>query len=125
MRRLVLGLVLATLAGGCGRAPASLAGGKPVRHWIEALHDPDRKTRKLAAFKLGNVGTADPSALPALVGALQDRDAAVRGEVILALVKFGPLAQEAVPALTEVRRHDRNSQVRAYAGRALEKIQTE
>jgi len=31
-----------------------------VRHWIEALRQPDSKIRKEAAFKLGNLGLTDP-----------------------------------------------------------------
>src|SRR5947209_3679623 len=116
-------VLLSMAVAGCGAARPTLAGGKPVSHWTEALRDPDPRVRKEAAAKLGNVGPADPSALAALTGALKDADAAVRREVILALVKCGPAAREAVPALEELRRHDRDPQVRAYAGRALEKIQ--
>jgi hypothetical protein len=47
----------------------------------------------------------------------------VRCEVILALVKFGAGAGEAVPTLTDLRLHDRDAQVRAYAARALDKLQ--
>ena len=71
-------LVLAGLAAGCNRAQPTLAGGKPVTHWTTAIRDPDPKVRKEAAAKLGNVGPADPSALPALMGALKDPAAMVR-----------------------------------------------
>jgi hypothetical protein len=47
----------------------------------------------------------------------------VRSEAILALVKFGPTALEAVPILTELREHDRDRKVRTYANKALEKLQ--
>jgi HEAT repeat protein len=117
-------LVLAVCCG-CGRAPATLAGGKPVRYWVEALHDRDAKLRKKAAFKLGNVGPADSAALPALVGALDDPDPAVRSEVILALIKFGPAARDALPKLIDLQRRDRNAQVRQYASRAAARLQTE
>lgn len=120
-----LTILLGLWCGGCGKAPPTLAGGKPVSYWIAALQDADAKVRKKAAFKLGNVGTADPAALPALIGALDDRDAAVRREAILALVKFGPAAKEAIPALTALQHKDRDAQVRAYASKALEKLQAE
>jgi HEAT repeat protein len=118
--------VLAVLfVAGCHRDRPMLAGGKPVSHWTEALRDRDPKVRKEAAFKLGNVGSADPAALPALTAALKDPDAGVRREVILALVKCGPAAREAVPALTEMKQHDRDAQVRAYAAKAVEKLRGE
>jgi HEAT repeat protein len=124
MRRLVLAGLLLVICGGCGPKPPTLAGGKPVQHWVETLeHSTDVKQRKEAAFKLGNVGTAEPAAFPALVAALKDSDAKVRCEAILALLKFGAEAQDAVPVLTELRELDADSKVRTYAERALEKLQ--
>jgi hypothetical protein len=107
---------------GCGQAAATMAGGKPVCYWVEAIHSPDAKLRKEAVFKLGNVGPADAAAFSALQEALRDADAAVRCEAILAMLKGGPAAQEAVPILTEMREHDRDAKVREYAGKALEKL---
>lgn len=123
--RVLLVFSLAALLSGCGRSAPTQAGGKSVRHWVEALQSPDARLRKEAAFKLGNVGAADPAALPALVGALKDRDAAVRREAVLALLKFGPAAREAVPPLTELRERDRDPKVRSCAAKALEKLQGE
>jgi HEAT repeat protein len=114
---------LLVLLSGCGQAPPTVAGGKPVSYWVEALHDHDVKLRKRAAFALGNVGPSDAAALPALVGALKDADAGVRCEAILALLKCGDEAKEAVPALTEVQAQDRDVKVRAYAAKALERLQ--
>ena len=125
MRYLMLiGLAaLLVLSGvGCGKRQPMVAGGKPVAAWVEALRDPDPGVRKQAAFKLGNVGPADPATLPALIGALKDPDPAVRCEAILAVLKCGPGAREAAPALTELRQHDRDARVRDYAARALEKL---
>ena len=121
MRMLVL-IVLALAATGCGKPRPTLAGGKPIEDWVKALQHPDAKMRKIAAMKLGNVGSTDPAALPALLGALKDRDAGVRCDVILALVKFGPDAKDAVPAIDHVRKNDPNAKVRDYAAKALEKI---
>jgi len=115
--------VLIALSGGCGRSGPTLAGGKPIAHWVQALADPDAKVRKTAAFKLGNVGPADPAALPALLHALGDRDPAVRREVILALLKFDAGASDVVPALEAVRQRDDDATVRDYAGKALAKLQ--
>jgi HEAT repeat protein len=122
-RQIIAPLLFAVVvAGGCGRATPTLAGGKPVGYWVEALQSPDAATRKQAVSKLGNVGRAAPEAFPAVLGALKDRDAGVRREAILAVMKNGPDAQEAVPLLTEMQTHDRDTQVRAYAARALASI---
>src|SRR5437588_5142509 len=116
-------LLLAVVVSGCGKAEPTLAGGKPVGYWVQALKDPDARLRKKAAFKLGNVGPADATALPALVEALSDPDAHVRSEAILALVKFGPAAKDARPVLAQLRQRDPSVQVRTQAGKALEKLQ--
>jgi HEAT repeat protein len=123
VRKLLLAVVVAgvTLAPGCGRSRPTLAGGKPVGHWVRALKDPDPRVRKKAALKLGNVGPGDARALPALVGALKDPDARVRREAIRALLKFGPAAREALPALAEAR-SDPDPQARAEAAVVLEKL---
>jgi len=99
-----------------------MAGGKPVSYWLQALKDPNAKVRKQAAFKLGNVGPADSAVLPALLEALRDADASVRSEAILALIKFGPQAKEAIPLLTDLQQRDRDTRVRTYAAKALEKL---
>ncbi len=114
--------VLAALLSGCGKGQPVLTGGKPVSYWVQALQDPDANLRKKAAFKLGNVGPIDATVGPALLGALKDADAAVRCEVILALLKLGPGARGAIPALTALWQQDPDARVRSYAGRALEKL---
>jgi HEAT repeat protein len=121
MRKLLLGAVLAGLSGGCAKVQPTLAGGKPVSHWVQALRSPDQKLRREAVLKLGNVGPADPAAFPGVMGALRDPNAKVRREAILALIKFGPAAKEALPALGELQ-HDRDTQVRTYATKALERL---
>ena len=116
-------LILAVLLGGCGKQETTLAGGKPVSYWVQALHNPDAHLRKKAAFKLGNVGATDKTALPALVEALNDSDARVRSEAIRALVKFGPGGNEAISALAKVQQQDGDAQVRTEAAKAVEKLQ--
>src|SRR5947209_3459409 len=96
MRR-VLGLVLAAALAGCGQEPPPSAHGKSVGEWVRALQDPDARLRQRAARTLGNAGAADPAVVPALAGALRDRDAGVRAEAALALMKIGPAAREAIP----------------------------
>lgn len=118
---LLIGMTLA-LSAGCGPAAPTLAGGKPVSHWVDALHDADPKKREEAVEKLGNVGAADPAAFPALVGALKDPSARVRGAAILRIVKSGPAAKAAVPTLQDLKDHDPDAGVRDYAAKALKNI---
>jgi HEAT repeat protein len=115
-------ICLAIFVIGCGRSEPVLSGGKPVGYWVEALRGPDAKLRKQAAAKLGNAGAGDAAVLPALREALKDRDAAVRREAILALLKCGPAAGEAVPELAALRQGDRDPRVRSYAARAVEAL---
>jgi HEAT repeat protein len=113
---------LCAAASGCGATTPTLAGGKPVSHWVAALQSPDAKTRKTAAFKLGNVGPADSAVVPTLVGSLKDVEPAVRCEAILALVKCGSDAKAALPTLSELEKNDPDATVRQYAAKALEKL---
>jgi HEAT repeat protein len=120
--RSVVFICLAVLIAGCGKKEPLLSHGRPVSHWLQALHDPDPKTRKKAVVALGHVGTADPAAIPAVIEAVKDADPTVRAEAVLALLNLGPAAKDAVPALTEAQ-NDADPKVRGYAGKALERIQ--
>ncbi len=124
MRFLAIGVLTALLAGCESKAPPTLTGGKPVAHWIEAMQNPDVKIRKEAAFKLGNAGPRDPAILSALIAAMDDRDAGVRSEAIVAVVKFGTSAADAIPKLNALKSKDRDGKVRRYATKALEKIES-
>jgi HEAT repeat protein len=114
-------IMLLIFLSGCSSAQPTMAGSK----WANALRAPDARVRRTAAFTLGNIGPSDPAVLPALLGALKDADAAVRCEAILALLKYGPGAEEAISELSQLRSKDRDAKVRAYAARALEKLQTD
>ena len=126
-QREVLGVIGATiltiLFAGCSQPRTVLAGGKPVEHWLQALHAPDVKMRKKAVLKLGNVGAADSAVFPALVGALKEPSAGVRGAAILALSKSDSIPSEALSLFVDLQR-DRNATVRHYASQALAKIQS-
>jgi HEAT repeat protein len=117
------GSILVSLLIGCSQPKTMLAGGKPVNYWLKALQSPDPKVRKTAVRKLGNIGSADAAVLPAINGALKDPDATVRCEAILALLRSGPGANQAIPTLREMQGTDRNPQVRSYAAQALAKLQ--
>src|SRR5438552_8584255 len=93
-------LVFALIVIGCGKAPTTTVHGKTLDYWVAALSDPDAKTRRKAAEMLGNVGAIDTTIVPALIGALKDRDARVRDEAVLSLLKIGPAAKGiAAPAV--------------------------
>jgi vesicle coat complex subunit len=119
---LLLTALVATASTGCGKSQPTLAGGKPIRYWVEAINDSNPMTRKEAALHLGNVGPTDDAALPALLGAMRDPDPRVRCEVILAVVKFGPDAKQAVDDLTDLKLHDGDAKVRDHASKALAKL---
>jgi HEAT repeat protein len=119
-------VVAAILCGavlGCGSGvPRDFqVSGKPIEHWLSALHDPHPGVREKAVQALGNVGPHHPQAIPAITAALDDADARVRAQAALALLKSGPQAKSATAALTKAR-SDGSPQVREYAAKALEKI---
>ena len=119
--RIVLCVLLCSFVGCVAKKEPLTAHGKPVAFWVEALKRPDPKARKRAVVALGQVGKADPAAIPALAVALADPDPRVRDEAVLALLKIGPDAREALPALENVRR-DRDATVRDHAAKAIARI---
>jgi HEAT repeat protein len=111
------------VAGGCARKSGPVtAGGRPAAEWAADLGSADTAVRKKAARELGHIGAADKAAVPALVGALKDKDAGVREAAVLALFAIGPPAAEAAPALTELRDRDPVPKVRQEAGKAVERV---
>lgn len=116
----LIGLLTAT---GCGPPDAPLtAGGHPVAYWLAELGKPDAKARAKAVKELGRVGPADPAAIPAVTGALKDRDAGVRKAAVLALLNLGPAAVEALPVLVEASTKDADPAVRSHAAKAVERV---
>src|SRR5262249_60949698 len=102
MRRLLAPLTL-MLVVGCGpKAPTEkYFSGKPVAHWLDAAKSPDARARKQAIDVLGNVGPADPAAIPALAVALKDKDARVREAAGPAPSKNATAAKDAAAPLTD------------------------
>jgi HEAT repeat protein len=116
-------IVLAVGCVGCARKSGPVtAGGRPAAAWAADLASPDPTDRKKAARELGHIGAADKAAVPALVGALKDKDAGVRETAVLALLAIGPPAAKAAPALTEVRDRDPVPKVRQEAGKAVDRV---
>jgi HEAT repeats len=114
-------VVALVLVAGCSQPPESLhAGGKSIEYWLQRAHDRDARVRKDAIHMLGNVGTEDPAARPAVIAALKDSDAAVRSQVVQALARALD-DPEAVQALREATK-DKDAKVRDYANRALKQL---
>jgi hypothetical protein len=114
-------LTLVITGPGCqGEARAPLqAGGREVKSWVMALHDPKPQVRREAVLKLGNVGDADPSVAEALTGALHDSDALVRHDAVLAVVKLPKPGAAIKSELETMSRSDKDARVRDAAERAL------
>jgi HEAT repeat protein len=122
MKVLAVSLLAIAVLPGCGSRTPPLSGGKPASYRLAALQDGDAKVRQKAVTKLGNAGDTDPAVFPALLEAIKDTDACVRRASVLALMKFGPDAKQAVPMLTDVQRNDQDAEVRAFARKALARL---
>lgn len=67
---------------------------------IDALQDKDESVRANAMRSLGTIGQSPELAVPALVGGLKrEADGSAKDSAKEALIKFGPSAKPAVPAL--------------------------
>jgi HEAT repeat protein len=95
--------------------------GRSLSSWVADLKGVAPYTRNKAAYAIGGMGPAATAAVPALIDALKDPEAAVRFPVCIALREIGPNAKAAIPALTEAL-DDRNDDVAAMARKALIKI---
>ncbi len=121
--RILIAIFAVTAISGCGhKAGPALSGGKPPNYWVKNVSSPDKKLRKEAVEKLGNLGVANGDVLPALTGALHDVDPQIRGEAVLALAKLGREAKRAIPDLEALSQRDSDAKVRGYAARTLEKL---
>ncbi len=119
--------IVAAVLLGCGGRPDKpenfTVSGKSVGYWADLLKQPktSAKDRIQSVRALGNVGDADSQAIPALIGALDDKEAGVRAEAVLALGKSGPQAAAAIPKLKELTQ-DSDPRVRDYAVKILPQI---
>ena len=95
--------------------------GRTLSAWVADLKGAAPYTRNKAAYAIGGMGSDARPAVPALIEALKDPEAAVRFPVCVALREIGPAAKDAVPALTQTL-DDRNDDVAAMARKALIKI---
>jgi HEAT repeat protein len=106
-----------------GQEPVSR--GRPLSEWIADLKAAAPATRNAAAYEIASLGPAAKAAVPALIEALDDGDAAVRFPVTVALGEIGPDAVAAVPRLKQMMFEEINDEIAAAARRALRRIQPE
>lgn len=66
---------------------------------IEVLRDPDKSERSHSAYRLGLMGPAAKSAVPALIGMLEGEDPSDHEAAIGALGRIGPPSLAALPAM--------------------------
>jgi HEAT repeat protein len=125
--RLTLLIVLGGLAVsglGCSREERGplLAGGRELKSWVVALHDPKPQVRRQAVLKLGNAGDVDPSVAEALARALRDPNVQVRHDAVLAVVKLQHPGTEIKAQLEAMSHGDQDARVRHLSGRALARL---
>jgi HEAT repeat protein len=121
-------LILALTAGGAsaqstpaGKEPVSR--GRPLSEWIGDLKAAAPSVRNAAAYEIASLGPAAAPAVPALIEALDDPDAAVRFPVTVALGEIGPAAKAAVPRLQQMMFEEINDEIAAGARRAIRHIE--
>jgi HEAT repeats len=126
--RAILVTMLVALPAACNRRPEKpivfTVSGKTVSYWIDVLKRPKStpEDRIKAVRALGNVGDADPTALPAVISALDDKAPKVRAEAVLAVGKNGKNAADAIPRLKELTQ-DKDQRVREYATKVLPRVE--
>ncbi len=109
---------------GCSREERgpTLSGGREVKSWLDALHDPKPQVRRQAVLKLGNVGDSDPAALEGLALALNDPDSLVRHDAVLAVAKFRQPGDAIKTQIETMSKNDKDARVRDVAQRALTRL---
>ena len=123
-----LTLILALTTGGASAQNAAggkepVAGGRPLSELIADLKAAAPATRNAAAYEIAGLGPAAKPAVPALIEALDDPDAAVRFPVTVALGEIGPEAAPAGPRLKQMMFEEINDEIAAAARRAIRHIQ--
>jgi HEAT repeat protein len=107
-------LLLCVLACGCSKTTST-------DDLIADLAAPDRGARIKAVRLLPQRKGEAAQVVPALIGALKDKEADVRWSAAIGLGSFGDEAKSAIPALQEAER-DGDARVRGAARVALSRI---
>ena len=90
---------------------------------VAALDDSDSNVRAWSAQAIGGMAPDSIAALPSLIRLINNPDEGSRNSACIALGAFGPAARDALPALRGAL-SDSSEQVRAFARRAIENIQS-
>ncbi len=109
---------------GCGgeeRGP-ELLGGREVKSWVADLRHPRAQVRRLAVVKLSNVGDADPAVAAGLAEALNDPDALVRRDAILAVARLNDPSSAVKQKLETMSRSDKDARARNLARKAVIRV---
>jgi hypothetical protein len=96
---------------------------KLIQILIDALDDADPRVRGLSAQRIGGMGPAAASAVPALVRLLREPYEGSRNSACIGLRGIGPGAKAALPALREAL-NDPSQDVQRFAQRAIDSIQS-
>jgi hypothetical protein len=107
-------LLLCLLACGCGKK-------KSTAQLIEDLKSPQERERLIAVRLLPQRKGEAAQVVPALIGALEDKEGDIRWSAAIGLGSFGEQARDAIPALQAAQR-DRDARVREGASVALSRI---
>ena len=91
---------------------------------IDALHDPESRTRAQVAKALGRIGPGASVAVPALTEMTKDEWWYVRENAAVALGKIGTKSSVAIPALVPLQQQDPNEDVRKAVAEAIKSIQS-
>lgn len=122
---LILGLATgsASAQNGAPAGPEPVSHERPLSEWMAELKAQAPSSRNAAAYEIASMGPAAAPAVPALIEALDDPDAAVRFPVTVALGEIGPAAEAAVPRLQRMMFEEINDEIAAGARRAIRRIQ--
>jgi HEAT repeat protein len=88
--------------------------------YLASIRDRDNAVRQESIEGLGKLGVGSPDVVAALVRALKDKDEFVRKAAARALGDVK--ARDAIPALTQAWKTDKDSMVQSAARDALEKL---
>jgi HEAT repeat protein len=107
-------MLVCIAACGCGKK-------KSTDQLIEDLQSPEEGERLAAVRLLPQRRGEATKVVPALIGALKDKESDIRWSAAIGLGYFGEEAKEAIPAL-QTAQHDHDARVREAAGVALTRI---
>jgi HEAT repeats len=114
-------LISTVLAPGCGREQRGpiLLGGREVKSWVADLHHPKPQVRRQAVLKLGNVGDSEPAIAEGLAQALNDSDALVRRDAVVAVTRLKEPSAAIWERLETMSRSDKDARTRELAHKAI------